>query len=143
MRPFYKTYTGKTSIPEPINFAGTITSKGITVFRSAGIEEVKVGDFIYNQTPNEIRKITKVFNKNTLEIESAFTSDIIAAISLKIADRIKYKRLSVYNIGAVDGSLMNSAFKAGLVVEYEDLAGGLDPITINGTGTTIAVSTQQ
>ena len=140
MKPTYKTYTGATCLPEPIVMSGTITSVGNTVFISGGLELFSAGEFIYNPGTNEVRKITKILNESTVEIDEAFTDDIETPVDFRITGRDRFKKLALYVIGATSGTYMGYTFPSGIVVDLEDFDNGIDPVVINATGTTIAVS---
>lgn len=137
--PYYKVFTEKTCIPEPILLLGSLTTRGtIVTLANAKVGQILVGDYIYDENQNEVRKITG-YSGNNLVIESAFTVDITTAIGIVVAGRTLFTSVSITNIGLTDGELNNDILKKRSIVNYEN-SDGVTPITIDGTGTQIAIS---
>jgi hypothetical protein len=69
------------SLPAAVTKTGTITSL-LTIVTGTGTQFTKDlvrGQYLYNSSTNEVRKITGVSNDTTLIIESAFTSELSAS----------------------------------------------------------------
>ncbi len=143
----YYLITTHTVVPAPSTKTGTIQTVGINVIGTgtAFISEIKPHDWIVDITNDEARMVTSVRDNNYLAIKSSFTSDFAPGTALVVV-RSRAKEISVVNEGAAAGTVDGVAFSRGSVLTFtksNKLPNGsdfIDPIFVNGTGTTIAVS---
>lgn len=99
----------------------TITTSGTAVTASAAPAfTVAVGDVVYLQSTNEVKKITAVASQTSYTLESAFAANQTAAAAT-ISQAVYTK--DIYNL-AVDGSAISAAFGSSafseIMVDYKD-----------------------
>lgn len=146
---FYKVITGKSCFPLPQLLSGTFTSSGTQVTLYNTTEAIKVGDYLYSATLNEIKKVLSfptegnansnraVPEKTTLIIiESAFSSDIVVKEALRITERKIFTDVSVAVINTVDALFNGETFPKRTVLDIEDEN---IHFTVNGTGTAVSI----
>ena len=133
----YKSFTGKTSFPLPVSLGGTFTSSGTVVTYNNIITSFLVGDYLYSTSLNEVRLITGFGGSNTINIESAFSSDITVADAIKITERITFSQVDVYNFGA-DGLFNGQLFPSKTIFNMEKKNDTL-VFTVDAAGTNIAI----
>jgi len=139
LAPYYKVFTGKTCFPEPVTLQGTVSTVGTKATVVDGDGKLYADRYLYNAGTNEVRKIIRYDGDNPI-LESAFSVDIEVGISIQLTDDSRiYTSISVANIGAADGLLKGQLLTTDMDVAYKD-SDGLSPITIDGTGTSIAIS---
>lgn len=149
---FYLITNAKAAVPAAISGTGTLTTnvantKVITGTGTLFLTELKIDDFIYDAAQNQVRKVTAISSNTTLFIDEAFTTPL-AGVALKyITDYDTIVELSVINAGAVNGKVDNIVLKAGLGISYSKTNkqnvgryANIDPITVDATGTEIAVN---
>lgn len=136
--PYYNVFTGKTSIPAAFLLQGTITTVGTKVTLLNGKNQLLVGDFIYDISQNELRKVIS-FQGNNPILDSAFTVDISSPIELYVAGRTLFKSLSITCAATADGYLNGKVLSKRSIVNYSDPS-GLTPVSIDGSGTSISIS---
>lgn len=135
-------------VPEEETLTGTISSDITTVvgtgtdFQGEGVRE---GDFIWDPSQPEIRKITGVsYDSQVLNIDSPFTVDLSGA-PLLVVKKAQLKRLSIKNDGGapalVDGNLFTDSSFATFDTDSANNGADqhIDPVVIDGSGTSISI----
>lgn len=140
------------SVPASTTKTGTITTNGPTGIIGSGTEfqdELEVGGWIFDMANYEMRKVTAISSQTALKIESAFTTPLAAA-TLKYVDSsnlvsIRVKIPSASSNGIVDSTTLpageeivftkSSRERSSLNLDF------VDPIIVNGTGTTVLITT--
>lgn len=136
---FFQTFEGPTCFPLPTDIAGSYVSSG-AVITVRNAPDLKVGDYLYNASLNEIKKILAFITDNILSIESAFSSDVVEYVNIKIASRDKvYNKASISNAGSGIGYLNEEEVAIGQTVDINE---GEIYFTIDGTGTKMSVLAQ-
>ncbi len=140
--------TSLTTVPSPVAKTGTLTSSG-TVVKGTGTdfkgEDVREGDFIWDAAQGEIRKIvSSSYSSQLLEIDTPFTADL-AAVALVIVKAGKILSVSFANSGAANGLIDgNAIIPFQTMTMKRDVSNRkgdehIDPVIVDGTGTTIEV----
>ncbi len=141
--------TTNTTLPLPVSISGTFVTSGTTVTGTGTkfTSECVVGDWIFNAATYEVRRIDFIVSDTLLAIESAFTSDIGSGIDIKVPLIPRVKQISVANEGGASGKINGVAFLAGATANWGKEARTktgaydyVDPICIDGTGTSIQAS---
>jgi hypothetical protein len=148
----YAVSNAKVTVPAAAAITGTIQTFGIGIkgTGTAFLTEMRVGDWLYNATTNEVRKINQVLNDDTAYINRVFASDLAA-----LSQCITIKRNDAYNVKSIS-LLVGSA--SAIVDGTETVPAGtgwessksniapmsqqdvVDPIVLNATGTTVQVT---
>jgi hypothetical protein len=146
----YYAVTTKVTVPATSTKTGTITTAGKNVV-GVGTKfttEIKKGDWIADLvTNNELRVVTDVRDDLFLTIDSAFTADIAGATLTVVRSRAK--QVSLANAGGAAATIDGVTFAVGESVTYPksnknpDGKDFIDPLLVNGTGTTIKVQIQK
>lgn len=139
------------TVPQNVTKTGTIQTVGTQVVGTGTLfgTEVKVNDWIYVAAQIEIRKIIKITDATTAIIDFPFTIDLAPASALVVVPTpTNIVEIAYVNTGAVSGSI------DGITVAPNEYGGWgknsreresnrdfIDPIIVNGTGTTIKVLT--
>lgn len=142
----YYLVTTHTVVPAPTTKTGTIQTVGIHVLGTGTffLAEIKNGDWIVDITNDECRYVTTRRDDTYLAIDSPFTSDFAPGTTLQVV-RSRAKEISVANEGAAAGTVDGSAFEADSILTFSKAAKNpdgndfIDPIFVDGTGTSIAV----
>lgn len=123
------------TIPQAVTKTGwTFKSTGKAV-RGTGTEFTKLiqGSFLYSGS--ELRQIDYVVSDTLLFLKQGFSSDISAALPVKIVERQYFKMVTVDNTHATDSAMLQEApFAAGA----RSLTGGA-PLSYNATYGTLAI----
>jgi len=140
--------TTLTPFPLPETKTGLIDSS-LTVVKGTGTdfteEDIRKGDFLWNQVQGELRKIVgKSYSSEILNIDSPFTTDL-AGEPLVIVKANQIKSVSLSNIGGAAGTVDGEVIAILQTLSFgrnESGTGGdeyIDPVIINGTGTSIQI----
>lgn len=127
--PYYKQFAAKTCIPEPVTLIGTFSCTEKSVKIISGGNDLKVGDYLYSTSNNQVRKVLTVQTPGIANIDSPFTANVVTPENLIIAGRNKFTTVSVSNEGGVLGKFNGNDFKAGKYLVFSDLD-GVAPFTI-------------
>lgn len=145
--------TAKDTVPASVNGTGTIVTagKGIvgtgTKFKSLG--ELQAGSYIVSLAADEIRLVLEIESDTFARLSQPFTSDLTSATPVIIRKRdLNIKTLSVGILsGASDGEINGSVLSNGTSEVFTKEGNSrsrkrdfVDPIIIDGTGTSITVS---
>lgn len=134
---FYQSFIGKTCFPLPVSMGGAFTSSGTVVTYNNIITSFLAGDYLYSTSLNEVRLITGFGGSNTINIESAFSSDITVAEAIKITERVVFSQVDVYNFGA-DGLFNGQLFPSKTIFNMDKKNDRL-VFTVDATGTTVCI----
>jgi hypothetical protein len=139
------------TVPQNVTKTGTIATVGTQVVGTGTLfgTEVKVGDWICSLSASEIRKIVTITDALTAIIDYPFTVDLAPATALVVIPHpTNIVEISWLNTGGASGSIDGIA-----VVQNEYGCWGknsreresnrdfIDPIIVDGTGTTIKILT--
>lgn len=149
---------GVATIPAATLITGQITSDGLFVTGDANAlfdvvdpttgtktarREFGIGDWIYDPGQGEVRRIKNADDRTkVIELEEAFTADIAIAINFQVIRDSIIKELSIVNTGIAAGVLDGQPFARGeefTAVIRDKNKRGVDPIVVDGTGTTLKV----
>lgn len=142
--------TTLTTIPAPIALTGQITSEG-KVVTGAGtdfLNEIEEGDFIFDSSQSEIRKVASISTRlEVLHLTEAFSADISSPINLVGVPKSNIEELSLENDGIGIGKINGVDFPVDQIITWKKNSrfkgqhGFIDPKVVDGTGTSINVST--
>lgn len=142
----YEAITTLRTVPQNTTRTGTIATVGKSVIGTGTTfgTDVKVGEWICKLGATEIRRITSIANSTNAEIDQPFTVDIPAASALDVAPDSHLVEISFVNSGAA------AALIDGISVAVNEYGGWgknsreresnrdfIDPVIVDGTGTTI------
>ncbi len=139
--------TALKTIPEGVSKAGTITSSGTVVTgASTDFKSIHPGFWIYDAAQAEVRRVESVsYSQQVLSIDEPFTADL-SAVALVVIPTPEITSLSLFiKVGLSDGLVDGNTLPAGLkmFIGSDDGPKGvsmpIDPLVINGTGTSITV----
>jgi len=132
---FYQVFTSQTCIPLPVVINGAFSSSGVNITTNI-VSDLKVGQYLYSTTNNEVRKVMSQSTDKKYIIESAFTADVSSDLIYVTDDTVTYTRAVITNFEKVNGKLNEQTLFARSVVEIDK-----EPIafTIDGTGTSIGI----
>lgn len=140
--------TTLTPFPLPVTKTGIIDSS-LTVVKGIGTdfneEDIKKGDFLWNQAQGELRKITgKSYSSEILNIDTPFTADLVGQ-PLTIVKAAQVKSITLLNNGAAPGTIDGQTIAVFQTISFgrnESGTGGdeyIDPVIVDGTGTSIQI----
>jgi hypothetical protein len=148
---FYDVVTDKRTVPYNSTKTGTITTlaKDVVGVGTLFTTELKAGDWIYVAAQNELRQITGVFDDTSLEITHGFTVELAAAPIIVTPKSDLVEISAVIPTGSAPGEIDGKVLYAGLGMSWGKASRErshaptdfVDPIIINGTGTTIVLLT--
>jgi len=132
---FYRVFTSETCIPLPVVMNGAFSSSGVTVTTNI-VSDLKVGQYLYSTTNNEVRKVMSQSTDKKYTIESAFAADVVSDPIRVTDDTVVYTKAIITNFEKVNGKLNEQTLFARTEVEIDkgDIA-----FTIDGTGTSIGI----
>ena len=150
----YYLVTTKTSVPAPANGTGTIGTQGIGIVGTGTKfitnSELQKGSWIVDTAQDEVRIVDRVDSDTVAYLREAFSSDITPGATPSIIHNtsLNVKEISVgIASGGVDGEIDGVVLVAGTSVVFSkssDSKDGfksfVDPIIVDGTGTSILVS---
>lgn len=117
-------------LPLPFAFTGTFATSGIKVIGTSTTftKDLVQGDYLYDTTQNEIRRVASVFDDTTAFLESAFTLDS-SAQAVKVS-RAKYTSLIIQPTGVstIDGVSLTSTSP---IISLND-GGAIKPLIYTG-----------
>lgn len=95
------TFPASGPLPQSITKTGTISSLSTIVTGTGTLftTELVRGDYLYNASTNEVRRIDAIFNDTTLVISSAFTTTELSGAALRIS-RAQYLSIGIIATGA-------------------------------------------
>lgn len=132
---YYKVFDSESCFPEPVTLVGTFTSSGATVTTNI-VSGLKVGDYLYSETNNEVRLIKYIVNPLMFTLESAFTANVENEI-VKVSDSsIAYTKATIFNFEDESGLFNGYEFPRQSVIEIDR---GVIVFTISGVGTKISI----
>jgi hypothetical protein len=146
----YEIVTTKRSVPLNSSGSGTITTKGqsVTGVGTSFTTQMPAGSWLVSLTGWETSKVIRVDSDTVAFIQNPFTVELSAATPQIIHNKIaKPKEISIEILSAdPSGLLDNKTFKGILTLSKtgngrSSSADLVDPIIIDGTGTSIKVST--
>jgi hypothetical protein len=140
--------TGIASIPMWTVESGTYTCDSTTktvlisdggISPTCNFSNILIGDWL--ESNGEIRQVRanySIGNNQRIDINKAFSSDPSGQAVHHIKNKI-YTRIILENTGGANGTINGQVFAHnGYPIVLENAA-GLDPIIVNGTGTTLQV----
>lgn len=149
-----KNVSTKTCIPSPLTLTGTISSVGTLVTGVGTLFTTEVQEknrthfalkytHIYDPNQNVARPIDYVLNDTSLLLKKAFPANMTSQ-AIQVPDAsVEYSEVSVLSIGAsgiIDGVTMATGSVINMNTERQ---GSLDPVAIDGTGTSLQVELKQ
>lgn len=135
----------KSTIPAPETLTGTIShTNGTVVVTGTGtkfMSELQDGQYIYAN--DVVRRIEQRIDDTRLLVKSTFGANL-SNVDLKMSRPGIYRKVSIKNTGANDGTLFGNDFPAGETVNFFEEA-GLTPIVYDAqtVSTTFLISTQE
>ena len=141
--------TGLATIPAGVAKAGTLDSDGLVVIGTGtDFQSLRPGDWIYDAAQVEVRRIESISKTETtqlLNINEAFTADL-AAVPLVVVSAPEISTVTLFiKAGLADGVMDGNTLPSGLKVTVGSADGPqrgkapIDPIVVNGTGTSVTV----
>lgn len=139
--------TSLKTIPEGVSKPGTITSVGTVVTgASTDFKAIHPGFWIYDAAQAEVRRVESVsYSQQVLSIDEPFTADL-SAVALVVIPTPEITSLSLFiKAGLADGLIDGNTFPAGIKLFIGPGDGPkkgkapIDPLVIDGTGTSITV----
>lgn len=134
-------FPNKGTLPAFRTLTGTYSSSGVVVTGTSSLftTEVVEGDWLFNATTNELRKVQGVTIDTILILEAAFSSD--ASGEDVAACRTLYRSISITISGTVAATFNESTFQPGEVYSLNsnnsiaavtyDASGGSEQITFD------------
>jgi len=142
------TTTSKITVPATATKTGTLKTTGTDVIGTGTkfVSEYRIGDYLPKLSTNELQKIVAIANDTNMYLEAAFAVDLpaLTAATVVPASRIKILEYAVTGAGA--GAIDGQTVKAGSKGKWEKPRQGtsqidfLDPVIIDGSGTTIELT---
>tara|TARA_R110001592_G_scaffold140256_1_gene360962 strand:- start:821 stop:1285 length:465 start_codon:yes stop_codon:yes gene_type:complete len=139
--------TSLKTIPEGVSKPGTITSVGTVVTgASTDFKAIHPGFWIYDAAQAEVRRVESVsYSQQVLSIDEPFSADL-SAVALVVIPTPEITSLSLFiKAGLADGLVDGNTLPAGLKMFVGPKHGPkavnmpIDPLVVNGTGTSITV----
>ena len=133
---------GKDTIPLSVTKTGTIKSDELVVTGTGTLflSEVKVGDWIFSPTLNEVQQVASILTDTNLALYKRFSTDISVALNLQVSQSIyAFLRVELTAAGKID----NVAIAAGKQFEWYSGSRSfkpLAPIAVDATGTVATFS---
>ena len=138
--------TPLTPFPLPETKTGVIDSS-LTVVKGIGTDftedDIRKGDFLWNQTLGELRKIVgKSYSSEILNIDAPFSAPLVGQ-PLVIVKAGQYKHITFLNNGAAVGTLDGEDIVVFQTISFGRNESGtagdeyIDPVVVDGTGTSI------
>lgn len=150
----YYLVTDKRTVPANANATGTIKTVGTAVIGTNTLfkTEMPIGSWLVDESQDEIRQITRVESDTLAYFGNAFTSDISLGTTPSVIHSKDAKPVSIavsIPASANDGEVDGATFTKGSSLSFsKDSTGRSDarslvnPIIVDGTGTTIQVLIQ-
>lgn len=149
----YYLVTAKQTVPANITKTGTAVTTGTAVQGTGTLfkTEMPVGSWLVDMSQYEIRRVIRVESDTLAYLDVAFSSNVSSAAPAIIpADKAKPVTISVsVPASGSDGAVDNVALAAGTGLTFSkdsrDHSAArdiVDPIIVNGTGTTMQILIQ-
>lgn len=140
---------GLATIPSGVAKSGTLDSDGLVVIGTGtDFQSLRPGDWLYDAAQAEVRRIGSISKTETtqlLNIDTPFSVNL-SAIPLVVIPAPEIFSLTLYiKAGGVDGLVDGNTLPSGLKMTIGSSDGPkrgkspIDPVVVNGAGTSIAV----
>lgn len=148
----YFLVTGKQSVPVNVNKTGTISTVGNAVVGVGTLfkTEMHAGSWLVDESQDEVRRVMRVESNTLAYLSDAFTADIAALTTPSVIPKnsMNVRSVSLYIDAALaDGEIDGIVLAAGTLIKFEknsdnkrDKYSFIEPVIVDGTGTSIAVT---